>query len=280
MDVQGKVAIVTGSNTGIGRVTAETLARKGAHVFLANRSAEKTQQVVDAIVAAGGKAEFLALDLADLDKVRASAEAFLARQLPLHLLINNAGLAGARGHTKQGFEITFGTNHLGPYLFTRLLLPAMERAAEETGEARIVNVASKSHYQAKTIDFDHARGETSVTGLPEYAQSKLANVLFAKELARRVRKEIRTYSLHPGVVASDVWREVPWGVRHLMKLFMITNEQGAETTLHCALSDEAKNETGLYYDKSKPRKPNKAAEDEALARDLWTRSADWTALSP
>jgi NAD(P)-dependent dehydrogenase (short-subunit alcohol dehydrogenase family) len=278
MDVQGKIAIVTGSNTGIGRVTAETLARKGARVFLANRSEEKTKPVIDAIAAAGGKADFLSLDLADLDRVRASAEAFLALDLPLHLLINNAGLAGVRGHTKQGFEITFGTNHIGPYLFTRLLLPALERAAKESGEARIVNVSSKSHYQAKTIDFDHVRGNTSVAGLPEYAQSKLANVLFAKELARRVPKEIRTYSLHPGVVASDVWREVPWGVRHLMKLFMISNEEGAQTTLHCALSDEAKNETGLYYDKSKARKPNKVADDESLARTLWTKSAEWVSL--
>lgn len=278
MDVHGKVAIVTGSNTGIGRVTAETLARKGARVFLANRSEEKTKPVIDEIVAAGGKADFLPLDLADLDKVRASAQAFLALDLPLHLLVNNAGLAGVRGHTKQGFEITFGTNHIGPYLFTRLLLPAIERAAQESGEARIVNVSSKSHYQAKTIDFDHVRGNTSVAGLPEYAQSKLANVLFAKELARRVPKQIRTYSLHPGVVASDVWREVPWGLRHLMKLFMISNEEGAQTTLHCALSDEAKSESGLYYDKSKVRKPNKVADDEALARDLWNKSAEWVSL--
>ncbi|MGZ3419967.1 MAG: SDR family oxidoreductase [Polyangiales bacterium] len=278
MDVKGKVAIVTGSNTGIGRATAESLAKQGAHVFLANRSAEKTQPVVDAIVAAGGKAEFLELDLADLDKTRASAEAFLARDLPLQLLVNNAGLAGARGHTKQGFELTFGTNHLGPYLFTRLLLPALERAAKESGEARVVNVSSKSHYRAKSIDFGAVREGTSVTGLPEYAQSKLANVLFAKELARRVPKEIRTYSLHPGVVASDAWREVPWGVRHLMKLFMITNEEGAQTTLYCATSEAAKNETGRYYDKSKERRPNKIADDEALSRELWTKSAEWVGL--
>jgi len=273
MNVRGKTIIVTGANTGIGRVTAEELARRGAHVVLAGRSAERTQPVVDAIKAAGGSAEFLELDLGNLAKVRKSAESYLASGKPLHVLINNAGLAGNRGVTPEGFEITFGTNHVGHYLFTRLLLPLLEK---EPG-ARIVNVSSKSHYRAKGIDFDAVKQSTpTVTGLPEYEVSKLANVLFTKELARRYPTIVST-ALHPGVVASDAWRRVPWGFRHLMKAFMITNEEGAKTTLHCVTAEDVTN--GAYYDKCKERKPSAVAHDENLARALWDKSAEWVGLA-
>lgn len=277
MDLTGKLVVVTGSNTGIGRVTAETLARGGARVLLANRSEAKTAPVLDAIRAAGGTAEWLPLDLGDLAAVRAAADRVLARDEALPLLIGNAGLAGQRGLTKDGFELAFGTNHLGHYLFVRLLQPALERAEH----ARVVMVASKSHYQAKAIDWSALRAQgTSVTGLPEYAVSKLSNVLFAKELARRVPSRVHTYALHPGVIASDVWRHVPFGVRHLLKLFMLTNEEGARTTLHCATSDAVKDETGLYYDDRKEKRPSRLARDEALARTLWEKSAEWTGLAP
>lgn len=275
MNLTGKLAIVTGANTGIGRVTAATLAKQGAHVLLACRSEERTRPALDEITQAGGKAEFVALDLADLGSVRACAKAILERDLPLPLLVNNAGLAGAHGLTKDGFELTFGTNHLGPYLFTRLLMPAIERA----GEARIVNVASAGHYRAPGIDWDAVRKPTvSTTGFPEYCVSKLANVLFTSELAERAPKGVHAYSLHPGGVASDVWREVPWGLRHVMKLFMLTNEQGARTTLYCATSDDVRDQNGLYYDRCKPKTPSKLARDKALARTLWEKSAAWTGL--
>src|SRR5262245_37527212 len=164
-DLAGKTFLVTGANTGIGRVTAETLARRGGKVFLACRSEDKTRPVLDAIRAAGGEAEFLALDLGSLASVRASAKAFLDRGEPLHVLINNAGLAGVRGLTKDGFELIFGTNHLGPFLFTTLLLPRLR----ESAPARIVNVSSKAHYEAKGIDWDVLRKPTAtITGLREY----------------------------------------------------------------------------------------------------------------
>jgi NAD(P)-dependent dehydrogenase (short-subunit alcohol dehydrogenase family) len=275
MDLQGRVAVVTGANTGIGRVTAEELARRGARVVLACRSAEKTAPVIDGIRAAGGQAELLQLDLGDLASVRAAAESFLARGEPLPLLVDNAGLAGQQGTTRDGFEIQFGTNHLGHYLFTRLLLPAIERA----GVARIVVVSSYGHTRAHGIDWDAVRKPTaSVSGFPEYCVSKLANVLFANELARRVPPSIHTYSLHPGGVATDVWRRVPWGFRHVLKLFLATSEQGARTTLYCATSDEVAEHTGRYYTDSKERRPSHLAEDEALARELWERSAGWVSL--
>jgi retinol dehydrogenase-12 len=273
MNLEGKTALVTGANTGIGRVTAIELAKLGAHVIVACRSEEKTRPVLQEMP--GGRAEFVPLDLADLDSVRSCAEAFLARDTPLDLLINNAGLAGGHGLTRSGFELAFGTNHVGHYLLTRLLLPALERAPE----ARIVTVASHGHYRAPGIDWDAVRKPTSTTtAFPEYCVSKLANVLFAKELVRRGPKNLLSYSLHPGAVASDVWREVPWGLRHVLKLFMLTNEEGARTTLHCATSEEVRNKSGAYFDHSKEKKPSAMALDETLSRELWEKSAEWVGL--
>ena len=272
-------AIVTGANTGIGRVTALELARAGARVWLACRSKDKTQPVIDEIKRETGndKLEFVQLDLSDLASVRRCADELLARNIPIHGLINNAGLAGSRGTTKDGFELTFGTNHLGHYLLTRLLLDRIK----QSGPARIVNVASASHYQAKGINWDALRAKTrSRTGLPEYAVSKLSNVLFTKELARRLEgTNVTTYALHPGVVATDVWRRVPGPVRWVMKKFMVTPEEGAQTSIRCATAPELASETGRYYDRDgKERKPNKLANDEQLAKELWSKSAEWTGL--
>jgi dehydrogenase/reductase SDR family protein 13 len=220
------------------------------------------------------RAEFLPLDLADLASVRAAAAKVLERG-PLALLVNNAGLAGAHGQTRDGFELAFGTNHIGHYLFTRLLLPALEKA----DSPRVVTVASDGHYRAKGIDWDAVREKTrSRTAFPEYCVSKLANVLFSNELARRYPK-VKSYSLHPGGVASDVWREVPWGLRHLLKLFMLSNEDGAKTTLYCATSDAVTDQSGLYFTKSKPRTASVLARNESLAAELWERSARWVDLA-
>jgi retinol dehydrogenase-12 len=273
-DLDGKIVLITGANTGIGRATAEELARRGARVILACRSEEKTKPVLDGIIAAGGKAEFVALDLADLHSVRACAASVLSKKEPLHILINNAGLAGLRGVTKQGFELTFGTNHLGHFLLTELLLPRLR----ESAPSRIVNVSSGSHYQAKGIDFDALKKPgTHVTGMPEYEVSKLANVLFTKELARgKAGDGVTSYALHPGMVASDAWRQMPWPIRPIMKLFMISNEEGAKTTLHCATSADVAKDDGLFYEKSKPRKPSALAFDETLAKKLWDKSEEWT----
>ncbi len=271
-----KVALVTGANTGIGRTTALALAREGAHVFLACRSEAKTKPVIEEIKreTKSDRVEFLELDLTSLDSVRGAARAFLARELPLHLLINNAGVAGQRGITQDGFELHFGVNHLGHFLLTQLLLERLRDSAP----ARIVNVSSGSHYQAKEgIDFDRLRASTpSFSGLPEYAVSKLANVLHARALAKRLAGTgVTAYSLHPGVVASDAWRRLPAPVAGLMKLFMISNEDGARTTLHCALSERAGAESGLYYDDAAPKRPSRSAESDDLAEELWRRSEQW-----
>ncbi len=277
--LSGRVALITGANTGIGLVTARELAARGAHVFVACRSVEKGQAAVDEIRKTTGnpQVELLALDLGDFASVRQCAQTFLARDLPLHLLINNAGLAGAKGLTKSGFELAFGTNHLGPFLLTQLLLDRIKQSAP----ARIVTVASRAHTRVSGINFDAVQKPTvSKAGLPEYGASKLANVLFSAELGRRlVGTGVTTYALHPGVVASDVWRELPQPFRALAKLFMISVEEGAMTTLYCATSPSVTTQTGLYYDKCSLKVPSKAGQDAALAAELWKRSEAWVAHS-
>lgn len=271
----GRVALITGANTGIGFATARELAARGVHVCIACRSLEKGQAAVDDIRHTTGneKVEKLALDLGDFASIRACAQAFLARDLPLHLLINNAGLAGAKGITQSGFELAFGTNHLGHFLLTQLLLDRIKSSAP----ARIITVSSRAHTRVSGIDWALLQRPTkSMTGIPEYGVSKLANLLFSAELGRRLAGTgVTTYSLHPGVVASDVWRALPKPLQWLAKRRMITVAQGAATTLFCATAPAIARESGLYYDQCQLKMPSRVAQDATLAAELWQRSEDW-----
>jgi retinol dehydrogenase 12 len=267
--------LITGTNTGIGRTTAEALAARGARVILTARSREKALPVVNDLRARfpNAEIEFMTLDLADLQSVRAAASAVVASGRPLDVLINNAGVAGAEGTTKDGFEITFGTNHLGHFALTEMLLPVIT--------ARVVNVASEAHRNAKGIDFEALRrpGERQ-RAYAAYAVSKLANILHAKELAQRAR--VSTYALHPGVVATDIWRQLPKWVQGIMKLFMISSEKGAVTTVYCATAPEIATVSGRYFDKCREKAVAPLANNEALARDLyaWSDSAVTGVLGP
>jgi retinol dehydrogenase-12 len=272
----GRVALVTGANSGIGRVTAVELALQGWHVFLACRDAGKTDEVLREIAersAGMARAEFIALDLGDLASVRRCAQAFIARDLPLHLLVNNAGLAGRKGFTPSGFELAFGVCHVGHFLLTQLLLDRLKQAAP----SRVVVVASRAHRHARGIDFDAVRQPSrSAGGLMDYSVAKLANILFAAELGRRLAGTgVTTYALHPGVVATGIWRVLPRPLDALVKLFMIDSEEGAKTTLYCATSDAVAQQTGLYYVKSAVARPTPVAQDAALAQALWTASEGW-----
>jgi NAD(P)-dependent dehydrogenase (short-subunit alcohol dehydrogenase family) len=268
---------VTGANTGIGRETALALAGRGARVFAASRSEEKTRPVIDEIITKTGNSavEFLGLDLGDLASVRACATDFLRTGDPLHVLINNAGLAGTRGMTASGFELAFGTNYVGPFLLTALLLDRLR----ESAPSRIVNVSSVGHYRPSGIDFEATRKRTkSFTGFPEYCVSKLGNVLHAQELARRLGGTgVTTYSLHPGEVASDVWRSVPWPARALIKRRMISPADGARTSLYCATSPDVADESGHYYDDCSRKEPSAVATPE-LGLELWNRTTAWVDL--
>jgi retinol dehydrogenase-12 len=269
---------VTGGNTGIGRATVTELARRGGRVWVASRSAAKGEAAVAGVKAATGNESvfFLPLDLADLDSVRACAAAFLAAGEPLHVLVNNAGVAGRRGLTRQGFELTFGVNHLGHFALTSALLGCLAASAP----SRVVTVSSDAHYSAPGIDFSSLRRPArGITGMHEYAVSKLGNVLFSAELGRRTAGAgVRSYALHPGVVASDIWRRVPWPVRPLVTRHMLSVTEGAQTSLYCATSaaPEVAAASGLFYDRCAPR-PASAVATPELARELWERSQAWVA---
>jgi dehydrogenase/reductase SDR family protein 13 len=273
-NLKGQTFLVTGANTGIGKATVRGLAGRGARVVLAGRSEDKTRAAMTEIANETGNTDldYVPLDLGDLASVRAAAATFLAGGEPLHVLINNAGLAGSHGMTTSGFELAFGTNHVGPFLLTELLRDHLVAS----GPGRIVNVASTGHYRPEGIDWDAIRRPTVTrTAFHEYCVSKLANVLHAQELGRRLEGTgVTTYSLHPGSIASDVWREVPFGLRHAMKILMKSTEQGARTSLHCATSPDVADQTGRYYDGQREKAPSRVATPE-LAAELWERSEAW-----
>lgn len=273
-DLAGRTMMVTGATAGIGRATAEALCARGARVHLACRSVDKTRPLLDELRQKHGDraAEILQLDLADLSSVRAAAQRFLDGGEPLHVLVNNAGVAGIRGLTKDGNELTFGTNHVGHFLFTMLLLERLKNSAP----ARVVTVSSRSHFLARTIPFDRLQKRTGFFLMPAYGVSKLANNLFSAELGRRlVGTGVTTYAVHPGVVQSDIWKPMPaWMRPAWFKLRrMVTNEEGARTSLFCATSADVAAHTGRYYADEREARASNATHDEALAKSLW----DWTA---
>lgn len=262
--------VITGANTGIGRATAESLAAPGTRLILAGRSLERTQPVIDAAKARGAEVEFVELDLANLASTRKAAAQILAAAPHIDVLINNAGVAGMRGKTSDGFEVNVGINHLGHFALTMALIEGLKAS-----KTRVVCVASEAHRRAGQLDFAAFEEPTkSRTGFAEYCDSKLCNVLFASELARRYGEHgVTAVSLHPGVIASDIWRHIPAPLRLGMKLFMGNTSDGARTSVYCATAPLEAGLNGAYFDAAKPRRPTRLAMDEALARNLWEHSA-------
>lgn len=277
-DLQGRTFLVTGASSGIGRAMVEALAERGGRVVLAARSEERTRPVLEGIRARTPRAaiEFLHLDLADLASVRRAADAFLSTERPLDVLVNNAGVAGTRALSADGFDLTYATNHIGPFLLTSLLRPAVERAPQ----GRIVNVSSIAHLQVTALDWSvlERRSTPRAARFADYAATKLMNVLHAKELARRLATtRVTTYAVHPGGVRSNIWRALPLPIQWALKLFLISNEEGAKTQLYCATAPELGTTTGRYYAKSREAPCNPLADDARLAAELWDRTE--TALS-
>jgi len=263
--------VVTGANTGVGRATAEGLAAGGAHVILACRSAERTAGVLRAIADAPiGSARFVPIDLADLTSVQAASEEILSIAPRVDALVNNAGVGGARGRTADGFELAFGVNYLAHYLLTRLLMPVTER---------VVHVTSGSHRLAKPPQLSRLQSRTrSLTGIREYATSKLCTMLFHHELARRTRTT--SLAADPGDVASEGFRHVPWPIRPLLTCRMKPPREGALTSLHCATSPALQRQSGRSFVDCREDTPSALSQDEALAVELWEQSAAWVGIDP
>lgn len=271
-----RTVLVTGGMGGLGETISTKMADQGYKVAVTYSpgNTKHTQWVAD-MKKAGYDFIAVACDVADIDSCAHAVAEVQAKLGAIDVLVNNAGIAGMEGLTKDGFQITFGTNHLGPWLFTERLLPLVRRAPQ----GRIVNVSSEANARARGIDWDVLRRPTTnLTALPEYAVSKLCNVLHAKELARRLaHTKVTTYSLHPGRVASDIWGRRLFGiVGVLMRPFLVTNEVGALTQLRCATAPTLAGESGLYYAKEKVADPNPLAHDVALQDELRRRSEAWT----
>jgi NAD(P)-dependent dehydrogenase (short-subunit alcohol dehydrogenase family) len=265
-----KIAIVTGGNTGIGKATALGLAKAGYEVVLAVRDLAKGE-AARAEIASLSKNEsvvLMPLDLADFASIRTFAAVFAQRFARLDVLVNNAGLAPRkRSTTKDGLETTFGVNHVGTALLTLELLPVLERSAP----SRIVILSSGLHYRGKMKWDDLQQASGRYDGLRAYNQSKLANVLFTKALARRLAgKGVTVNAVHPGVVATELSRDFPKALTAIFKLFLLSPERGAECSLHVATSPDVAGTTGEYFEKSKPKTASKDARDEGQQERLWT----------
>ncbi len=282
-DLTGQVAVVTGATSGIGFETAAALAQRGATVVVTGRDAERTETARGAIASrTGGDVRGVSFDLGSLGDVRRGAEALLDIVDSLNVLVNNAGLVlSERRMTQDGFEATFATNHLGPFLLTNLLLKRLR----ESGRARVVNVASTAHSSARRgLDFDDLQSERRYRPMAVYGRSKLANILFTRELARRLSgSSVTANCLHPGTVATGFARDgdasglLALGVR-LIKPFVLTPAEGAKTSIYLAASPEVEGVTGEYFIKCRPAKPSKAARDDEAARRLWATSAQLVGL--
>ncbi|MBW3664222.1 MAG: SDR family oxidoreductase [Actinobacteria bacterium] len=276
--MSGRTVLVTGGSSGIGEWTAIGLARRGAQVVITSRSQQRADEAIERIrdEVPSAALEAMTLDLADLTDVHRFADAFGARHERLDVLVNNAGLTlSERRETVDGHEMLFQTNHLAPFLLTDLLLDRIRAAAP----ARIVTVASAAHRSARGIDFDDLDSEhRPFVGLVEYARTKLMNVLFVRELARRLEGSgVTSNALHPGTVRTG-WGSDTTGLLRiglwLARPFFKTPEQGARTSVFVAGAPQLEGRTGRYYKGRREVKPSRVARDDDLARKLWEVSAE------
>ncbi len=276
-----KVVLVTGANSGIGRAASLALAKMGATVVMVARNQEKGEAARSEIVreSQNGSVDLLIADLSSLESVRQLATEFQRKYSRLQVLINNAGLFNQRRHvTMDGYEDTFATNYLAPFLLTNLQLDLLKASAP----SRIINVSSVGHYSGH-INFDDLNLEKEYGGWKAYGQSKLALVLFTHELAKKLQGTgVTVNALHPGTVATNIWSR-PLGpvgfIMALPKLFMTTPKQGAETIVYLASSPDAKDLNGEYMEKLKVKKSSDESYDEEIAQRLWDVSAKLTRLS-
>ncbi|XP_071373173.1 retinol dehydrogenase 12 [Centroberyx affinis] len=272
--LDGRTAIVTGANTGIGKETAKDLAGRGARVILACRDMAKGEQAARDILreVKGAKVVARQLDLADTKSICQFAENIYNTEKALHYLINNAGVAiCSYATTKDGYEMQFGVNHLGHFFLTFLLLDLLKHSAP----SRVINVSSSAHAMGK-IQFDDLSSEKGYHPVRAYAQSKLANVLFTRELAKRTEVlGVMAYSVDPGMVNTDLIRHIRSPLQEVVKRFgflVKTPAEGAFTTIYCAVTPEHQLMTGGYYKDCAHTVSSRAGQDDGTALKLWAVS--------
>jgi len=284
--LEGKIVVITGANTGIGKYTALDMSRRGAKVVILCRNVEKAEAAAEEIrKETEGDVVVHRLDLSSLKSVRECAEQLGNSLEKIDILINNAGvMVCPESRTEEGFEMQIGTNHFGHFLLTNLLLPLIKRASPG---ARIVNVSSLAHEQGQIYWDDINFEKTPYSAIKAYAQSKLANILFTKELARRGEGSgVTVYALHPGVINTDLSRHVsdtfgPLGQCMLVlgKPFIRTVASGAQTTIYCAVEESIADHSGRYYSDCREKRPKPQAENMEDAKRLWEISEQLTGLS-
>jgi NAD(P)-dependent dehydrogenase (short-subunit alcohol dehydrogenase family) len=276
-----RTVLVTGATSGIGRAAALGLATSGAHVAITGRDRGRTESAAREISAAGGvDVEVFVADLSSQGQVRRLAREVLERLPRIHVLINNVGGYWSTRHvTADGLERTFALNHLAPFLLTNLLLERLERSAP----ARVVTVASNAHATGR-IDFDDLQGTRSYSGGRAYSQSKLANVLFTYQLARRAGAgAVTANALHPGVVRTSFGAEDPARIQRLLvpllRPVMKSPARGAATSIHLASAPELEQVSGQYFAGRRPIRSSTRSYDQAVAARLWEASADLVGLT-
>jgi NAD(P)-dependent dehydrogenase (short-subunit alcohol dehydrogenase family) len=274
--MDGRTVLVTGGTAGIGRATALGLAAMGAHLAITGRDRARTEDVArDIRTSGGGRVDVFVADLSSQAQVRRLADEALQRLPRIDVLINNVGgYWNTRHVTADGIEHTFALNHLAPFLLTNLLVDRLK----DSGPARVVTVSSNAQALGR-IDFDDLQGQRSYSGARAYNQSKLANVMFTYELARRLRgTAVTANALHPGVVSTAFGADDPGLVQRLfvpfVRPFMKSPAQGAATSIHLASAAELDRVTGRFFADSKPRKSSRRSYDETVAARLWRVSAD------
>jgi NAD(P)-dependent dehydrogenase (short-subunit alcohol dehydrogenase family) len=279
--MKDRIVMVTGANSGIGKAASLALAKMDATVVMVARSKERGEAAKAEIIkeSQNNSVDLLLADLSSLESVQQLATEFQKKYSKLHVLINNAGLFNRKRHvTTDGYENTFATNYLAPFLLTNLQLGLLRASAP----SRIINVSSVGHYNGH-INFEDLNLEKEYGGWKAYGQSKLALVLFTHELAKKLRGSgVTVNAVHPGTVATNIWTR-PFGpagfITALPKLFMASPEKGAETIVYLASSPDAQSLSGEYLEKLKVKKSSEESYDEEIAQRLWDVSAKLTRLS-
>ena len=280
-DLRGKTALVTGATNGIGRASAAALARRGAKVFITARDAQRAEETRAALAReTGADVRVLLGDLGSQADVRRIAAEFLATGESLHILLNNAGVMNlARTETRDGIETTFAVNHLAYFLLTNLLLERIR----ESAPARIVNVASDAHRMGGALDFDDLGSARRYSAMAVYGRSKLANILFTRELAKRLAGSgVTVNCLHPGVVRTGLGQQndapILKFLTNLARPFFRSPERGAETSIVACTAPELAGVTGRYFSNSREEEPHAHARDDVAASRLWDVSAKLVGL--